>query len=107
MLYEKIDFLMWTDICISIVSQKNPMSYIDNWFDIFSSYEKEFSRFQASSDLSILNFKKQLKVSSRFLEVFYLSKEIYKKTSWFFNPLVNLKNIWYSQTFSSWIFEKS
>lgn len=34
------------------------------------------------------------------------SKEIYKLTNWYFNPLINVNKIWYSSDFNSQNFEK-
>lgn len=99
MRYSKTEFLMWTDITITIVTDKNPLEDIYNCLSIFYSLEIEFSRFIETSSLSLLNSKKELEVSDRFIDVFLKSCEIYKKTKLFFNPLVNLNNIWYSKNF--------
>lgn len=98
----KQKFLMWTDIEINInsnFSEKKILEDIEKSFDIFSDLENEFSRFSQKSDLSILNKNKSLEVSNRFLKVLELSKAIYKITNWFFNPLINVSNIWYSESF--------
>ena len=106
MKYQKNQFLMWTDINITIVSNKNPIKDIYDSFGIFYSLEKEFSRFLEKSDLNILNNSKEIEVSNRFIEVLKLTKKIYLDTEKYFNPLVNLRNIWYSTTFKKWIFKK-
>ena len=102
----KQKFLMWTDIEI-IITTPNPSLLrrgiievdLEKSFDIFSSMEKEFSRFDGNSILSKLNKNKTLEVSKDFIEVLKLSKEIYKKTNWYFNPLINISNIWYDKSF--------
>lgn len=99
MIHSKQVNLMWTDIEITISCEKNPIEYINNSFWLIYSMELEFSRFLKDSSLSLLNSEKMLEVSDRFIEVFNLSKEIYNKTGWIFNPLVNLSNIWYSNSF--------
>lgn len=104
--YKKSAFLMGTQIEINISTDKNPLSHIYEAFWLIYSYEIEFSRFLTSSSLSLLNQNKTLEVSDRFLEVLKISKEIYTLTSWSFNPLINLWNIWYSETFDNNHFEK-
>lgn len=107
MKYSKTRFLMWTDITITINSNKNPLQDIYDGFSIFYSLENEFSRFSDKSDLSLLNISKTLELSDRFIEVLNLSYDIYNKTNKYFNPLVNVKNIWYSSDFKKWVFEKT
>jgi len=97
---------MWTQIDITILSDKNSLEDIYNCFGLFYSLEQEFSRFLSTSDLTLLNIKKELIVSDRFIDVFKLAKEIHSDTDKFFNPLINLKNIWYSKDFNKWLFEK-
>ncbi len=106
MQYSRKQFLMWTDINITIISDNNPLEDIYNAFGIFYSIEREFSRFSKDSDLFLLNTKKEWVVSNRFINVLELSMQTYRESAWFFNPLVNLKNIWYSSDFWKWIFEK-
>jgi thiamine biosynthesis lipoprotein len=106
MKYQKSQFLMWTDINITIVSNKNPIKDIYDSFGIFYSLEKEFSRFLEKSDLNILNNSKKLEVSNRFIEVLKLTQKVYLDTEKYFNPLINLRNIWYGTTFKKWIFKK-
>lgn len=106
MKYSRHQFLMGTDITIDIISNHNPLEDIYNSFWFFYSLEQEFSRFLDTSDLSILNVKKEQEVSNRFIEVFLLSKQIYTVTNWFFNPLINLNILWYSEDFWKWFFNK-
>ena len=106
MKYEKNQFLMWTYITITIVSDNNSTQDIYDSFAIFHSLEKEFSRFLDNSDLSLLNKWKELEVSNRFIDVLKLIKQIYSDTERYFNPLINLNNIWYSSDFKKWFFEK-
>lgn len=106
MQYTKTQFLMWTDVTISIVANENPVDDIYNSFAIFYALEKQFSRFLDDSELSEVNKNKEMEVSKRFSEIFLLSKEIFENTSHYFNPLVNLSNIWYSKDFDSSDFSK-
>lgn len=104
--YKKTTFLMWTNIEIIISSNINPEKEIYESFWIIYSYELEFSRFLKNSTLTLLNQNKTLEVSQRFLEVFKKSKEIFKLTNGYFNPLINLSNIWYSCSFETNNFKK-
>ncbi|MDD2907537.1 MAG: FAD:protein FMN transferase [Candidatus Gracilibacteria bacterium] len=106
MKYEKTNFLMGTDITITVISVNNSLQDIYDGFAIFYSLEKEFSRFSETSDLSILNHKKNLEVSDRFIDILNKSYEIYKLSNTYFNPLVSVKNIGYSHNFALSIFEK-
>lgn len=42
-----------------------------------------------------------------YADVFKKSYDVYNQSNHFFNPLVNIKNIWYSTDFWKWIFEKT
>jgi len=97
---------MWTNITISVISDTNPLEDIHNSFGLIYSLEKEFSRFSNLSDLSLLNKEKELELSNRFIKIFNIVKTIYKETDGYFNPLMNLKNIWYAEDFRKWIFDK-
>lgn len=99
--YKKSAFLMGTQIEINICSDKNPLVDIYEAFWLIYSYEIEFSRFLSTSSLSLLNQNKTLEVSDRFLDVLQISKKIYTETAWSFNPLINISNIWYSETFDN------
>ena len=106
---QKIQFLMWTEVEITIFSdssKKKISKDIEKAFDIFSKLEKIFSRFNKDSHLSQLNKYKTLEVNDLFLDVLLFSKKIYKKTGFFFNPLVDISGIWYSSTFKEGIFKK-
>lgn len=104
--YKKTQFLMWTNIEITISSDINPEKEIYESFWIIYSYELEFSRFLKNSALTLLNQNKTLEVSQRFLEVFKKSKEIFQLTNGYFNPLINLSNIGYSHSFEANNFKK-
>lgn len=81
----------------------------DNWlniivnslFNIASKFDNDFSRFRKESMLSRLNNEKYLEVSSEFLSIFDLSKEMYEFSSWYFNPLVNISSYWYIESFDN------
>ena len=106
MQYSKSNYLMWTNIEITIFSDSNSLDDIYDWFWIFYWLEKEFSRFIEDSDLSLLNKNRKLEVSDRFIDVIKKAISIYDDTNWFFNPLINLKKIWYSSDFKKWDFRE-
>ncbi|EKE27041.1 MAG: hypothetical protein ACD_4C00077G0002 [uncultured bacterium (gcode 4)] len=106
--YQKTKKMLWTDIEISVISDdSNTEKIIDSVFEFFGLFEKEFSRFLPDSSLNLLNYNKKLEVSERFIDLISLSKRFYKKTGWYFNPLVNISNFWYSNSFDSGDFIKT
>ena len=107
MQYSKNQFLMWTDITITVNANKNPLMDMYDAFAIFYSFEKEFSRFSENSELSLLNKSREQEVSDRFIDILNLSIKVYHETNHYFNPLINLSNLWYSGDFWKWVFEKS
>ncbi|MDD2565866.1 MAG: FAD:protein FMN transferase [Candidatus Gracilibacteria bacterium] len=97
-----------TDIEISVITDDiNIERRINGVFDFFNSFEEEFSRFLPLSSLSFLNKEKKLKVSNRFLELMKICKELNKKTSLYFNPLVDISAIGYSNSFEKNNFVKN
>ena len=81
----------------------NSTAQADRYFmqanEIAQTYENRFSRFDLTSELSILNEKKSLKVSEDFLDVFWIAYRLYKQTNAKFNPLVKIANIGYDKSF--------
>lgn len=102
---------LWTVCQISLVWEENSNfnAIVNKIYDIILNFENEFSRFKYDSSLSILNKTKSYDVSDNFLSLIYKSKEIYKLTEGYFNPLVNISNIWYSNSFdkNNFIIEKN
>jgi len=99
---------LWTSILITIVSDNESKSdaIMNSIFSYIQSFENEFSRFKQDSDLSKLNTNKSLDVSSEFIWLLIASKEIYKLTNWYFNPLTDIRKFGYIDNFDNWIFEK-
>ncbi len=104
--YRKQKYIMWTQIEIIIYSQKNPLQDIIESFKIFESFEQEFSRFSPDSDLSKLNIQKKKCMSDRCIDVLNLSKRIHTLSSGYFNPLVYLPRIGYTESFEKNTFKK-
>jgi thiamine biosynthesis lipoprotein ApbE len=63
--------------------------------------EEEFSRFISESSLSILNKKRTCEVSNTFIDVLKKCKNIYTDTNFYFNPLINVRQLGYSKDFHS------
>jgi len=104
--HTKTKFLMGTDITITLFWEENPNEDIEHVFEIFRDLEKEFSRFTSDSRLSILNKERSWEVSETFIDIIKKCKEIFTDTDGYFNPLINVSNLWYSQDFHSKKFEK-
>jgi FAD:protein FMN transferase len=99
--------MLGTTIEIAVISDDWHIERRMNWiFDFFSSFEQEFSRFLPHSTLSMLNTYKKWEVTERFVKLLELSKELFKKTDWYFNPLVDISAIGYSSDFEGWDFKK-
>lgn len=92
---------LWTVCQISLIwdDWANFNNIINKIYNIIISFENRFSRFKNDSLLSRLNDTKNMDVDDEFMSLLLKSKEIYIFTKWYFNPLVNISNIWYSSTF--------
>jgi len=93
--------IMGTNYSIAIICSEAPLA--KEMFDIslseIQNYERIFSRFSPTSELSILNDKKKLIVSPIFLAVISKAKELFIETQGFFNPLVQVSRIGYNKNF--------
>lgn len=95
-------------ICsISIISENDTQlnEIINLCYKKTLAFEQEFSRFKEDSILSLLNKEKKQEVSEEFLSLIYKSREIYKLTQWYFNPLIDVRKIGYTHSFDENIFE--
>ncbi|EKD29315.1 MAG: hypothetical protein ACD_78C00445G0002 [uncultured bacterium (gcode 4)] len=108
MRYSDTRKLLGTSIEITVISEdaKTPdrIAYV---FDYFFSIEQEFSWFLPESSLSLLNTHKKASVSNRFIELMSASKNMYKRTNGFFNPLVSVAQLGYSHSFEKGDFEQT
>ena len=105
-MYQREERRMWTEVTITIFWDIYDVEDIDYAFGVFGSLEQEFSRFDPTSSLSQLNIQKRTLVSNTFIDVLRLSKEFYKESNGYFNPLIDLKGIWYSRDFQTKEFVK-
>lgn len=104
--YSKTKFLMWTEVTVTIFWEKDSNEDIEGVFEIFRNLEEEFSRFRSESSLNNINNKRSWEVSETFIDILKKCKEIYSDTDGYFNPLINVSNLWYSKDFHSKQFEK-
>ncbi len=97
-----------TSCSISIISENDSLlnDLINKSYEQVVKFENEFSRFKETSDLNKLNREKCLEIWDDFWFLINKSKEIFKLTDWYFNPLINLNKIWYSNDFETWNFTK-
>lgn len=65
-----------------------------------SNYEALFSRFLSTSELSLLNTKKDMIVSDIFLKVTLKAYQLFSKTKGIFNPLISISRFGYNKSFS-------
>lgn len=108
---KKSDFkfkALWTICVITLVYEEKTWinKIINNYHKQILDFEKEFSRFREDSTLSKLNKLKKLEVNDDFLILINKSREIYKLTNWYFNPLIDVRKIWYTHNFEEKKFEK-
>lgn len=108
---KKSDFkfkALWTICVITLVYEEKTWinKIINNYHKQILDFEKEFSRFREDSTLSKINKLKKLEVSDDFLILINKSREIYKLTNWYFNPLIDVRKIWYTHNFEEKNFEK-
>lgn len=99
---------LWT-ICMIVLIWKEKTwvnTLINQCYKKITTFQNEFSRFQKDSSLSLLNHHKQAEVSDEFLSLIQKSREIFHLTQWYFNPLIDVRNIGYSHSFNEQIFEK-
>ncbi len=94
-------FIMGCDFDMSFMT--NSVKQADEYFAksliIAREFERRFSRFNAKSELSRLNERKELAVSREFLEVWFMAYNLYQKTKGVFNSLVQVTEIGYDKTF--------
>ena len=95
-------------ICSITIIRENDVwlnKIINHCYDITTRFENEFSRFKSDSTLSKLNTNKKQEVSDDFLTLIYKSRDIYKMTQGYFNPLIDVRKIGYSHSFTDGNFE--
>lgn len=93
---------------LSVIAESDAwlIKVINNSYALIENFENEFSRFRETSVLSKLNREKKQEISDDFLTLVYKSRDIYKMTDGYFNPLVDVRKIGYSHSFTDGKFEK-
>ncbi len=93
---------MGTEYSIAIVCKNKELAYKMHEIgkNYIEEYESIFSRFLPNSELSILNKKKSMVVSSVFLRVTLKAYQLFNKTKGIFNPLVSISRLGYDKNFS-------
>ncbi len=92
--------LMGCQFSVKIESVKNTDRLFTNCYELGKKYESTFSRFDPHSELSQLNKRKHLQVSSLFWEVFTQVDQLHKETGGLFNPLLTPQQYGYDQDFN-------
>lgn len=86
----------WTLFKLTILDE-NKIENIENKINkLFNYFELTFSRFDKKSEISLLNKKKRADLSSLFLKLLNKTIELNYFTNWYFNPFIEVENIWYS-----------
>ncbi|KND49273.1 MAG: thiamine biosynthesis lipoprotein [Parcubacteria bacterium C7867-008] len=98
--YEKR--VMGSEASISIVADDRATSDVlaRTLFEIAEKEEARFSRFRKDSELSRLNSERAIKVSAEFMDALLLGRELYRKSSGVFNPLVDISRFGYDADIS-------
>lgn len=82
-MHTKVEFSTWCDLPRSKI-----YSVFQNGFDEFTRVVRKFSRFKKNSELSILNQKKNLKVSNELLNLVEYSLKLAERTNGAFDPTI-------------------
>jgi FAD:protein FMN transferase len=100
--YEYNGKAMGTDISIAIISDSKQTAdaLANTAMGSITAYEKQFSRFLPDSELSILNRQKKMIVSEEFFHIIELAYSLFIATRGVFNPLVQIKRLGYTKTFT-------
>ncbi len=99
--YEFVGKAMGTEYSVCVVCDSKETaekSYQIAKNDI-ESYEKRFSRFLDTSELSVLNKTKNAVVSDVFLDATLKARQLFSETRGIFNPLVQISRYGYNKSF--------
>lgn len=86
----------WTRFELLIIDKFEWFDFKKEIKEIFFSYELIFSRFNKNSEISKINKESRGDLSPLFFDVFIKIKNLNILTNWYFNPFVNVEDIWYS-----------
>lgn len=92
---------LWTIISIKLIFENE--NFIQNVLkkinEIIENFENKYSRFKESSQISILNKHKKIKLDEEFLDIINKCIYLHNFSDWYFNPLINLNFFWYDKSF--------
>lgn len=93
--------LMGSDLVVSIVMSSADMAQreYERARALGDGYERRFSRFIPTSELSCLNDSRDAKVSPEFMDVISTGFALYRATEGTFNPLVQIARLGYDVSF--------
>ena len=99
--FEFNDHLMGTDLSTALITEDETVaSEIYNLsFGRLRAYEAQFSRFDATSELSRLNSERSCVVSPLFISLLHIARDLYIKTDGHFNPLLQIERFGYTETY--------
>ena len=101
--FEFNDHLMGTDLSTALITEDEAVAS-----EIYSlslarlrAYETQFSRFNATSELSQLNSERSCVVSPLFISLLHIARDLYTKTDGHFNPLLQIERFGYTKTYEA------
>ncbi len=94
--------LMGSDLVVALItdSHEHAREIFERMSAIGDAYEKQFSRFIATSELSVLNERKKNIVTPEFLRITHLAHALFTETDGVFNALLQVHNAGYTKDFS-------
>jgi thiamine biosynthesis lipoprotein ApbE len=99
--YEFNEHVMGTNLSVSLITDDE--STATNIFTLtlvrLRGYEAKFSRFLPESELSKLNRERSGIVSPLFISLLHIAQELYQKTDGYFNPLLQINRLGYTESF--------
>ncbi len=99
--YEYNGKAMGTDFSIALIMESELMaaSIAEEAIQSIHTYERIFSRFLETSELSVLNTTREMKVSEIFFEVLLEAQRLFLETRGVFNPLIQIGRFGYTKNF--------
>lgn len=101
--FEFNDHLMGTDLSTALITEDETVAS-----EIYSlslgrlrAYEAQFSRFDATSELSQLNSERSCVVSPLFISLLHIARDLYIGTDGHFNPLLQIERFGYTETYEA------
>ena len=91
---------LWTHRHISYKSDEE--SHFSTIIELMQSFENMYSRFDATSSLSVLNNKKHISAHEELVDIVYIWLDAHQKTDGYFSLCVwtVLTNLWYDKDYS-------